>query len=190
MDAVREGRLEPGPFLRPRRCRGFASFLSVRNRGHIKYDSQGRNSDGTYVGCRQVGCSQLVLEAPDQKMRVSAGTPRLIPRHARTNICAAGVFSCADILRREASARMFWISKTIHSIRRFRRRTLLLPATMDPGSTPIAMALDGFREFRWVIAGITAVDRQSLFQRSTGPTHRINRSLDTPLLLHTRGYSP
>ena len=106
---------------------------------------------------------------------------------ARTNICLAGVFSCADIFRRGASARVFWISKTIHSIRRFRRRTLLLPATMDPGSTPIAVALDGFREFRWVIAGITAGDRQSLFQRSTGPTHRINRSLDTPLLLHIRG---
>jgi hypothetical protein len=85
---------------------------------------------------------------------------------------------------------VFWISKTIHSIRRFRRRTLLLPATIDLGSTPIAVAPDGFRELRRVIAGITAVDRQSLSQRSTGPAYRINCRVDISLLLRTRGYSP
>jgi hypothetical protein len=131
-----------------------------------------------------------VLEAPDQKPRVSAWTLRSIPNHVRTNICAAGVFSCADILRRETSARVFSISKTIHLIMRFRRRTLRLITANGSSISPLAAYLVGLEEFRWTIVVIAAIGRQSLFQRSTGPAYRINRSLDTPLLLHIRGYSP
>jgi hypothetical protein len=54
----------------------------------------------------------------------------------------------------------------------------------------MAACLVGLEEFRWTIVVITAIGRQSLFQRATGPAYRINRSLDTPLLLHIRGYSP
>ena len=188
MDAVRKGRLEPVPFFRPRRCRDFASFLSVRDRGDIKYDSQGKNSDGTHQGGRRAGCSPLGLESSDQKTRVRAGPPRSTPHHARTNISAAGIFSCADILRREASARVFWISKTIHSIRSVRRRTLQLISANGPSITPMAAYLDGLEEFRWAIVVITAIGHQDLSKRSTGSIHRINRRLDTPLLLRTCGY--
>jgi hypothetical protein len=54
----------------------------------------------------------------------------------------------------------------------------------------MAADLDGLEEFRWAIVVITAIGRQSLSKRSTGPTHRINRRLDTPFLLHIPGYSP
>ena len=131
----------------------------------------------------------LGWERRPKETRVSAWTPRSNPNHARTNICAAGVFSCADILRREASARVFSISKTIHSIMRFRRRTLRLITANGSSITPLAAYLVGLEEFRWTIVVITAIGRQSLFQRATGPAYRINRSLDTPLLLHIRGYS-
>ena len=108
----------------------------------------------------------------------------------RTNICLTGVFSCANILRRGASTRVFWISKTIHSIRSVRRRTLQLITANGPSITPLAAYLDGLEEFRWVIAGISAVDRPSLSQHSTGPAYRINCRVDISLLLRTRGYSP
>jgi len=93
-------------------------------------------------------------------------------------------------LRREASARVFWISKTIHSIMKFRRRTLRPITANGPSITPMAADLDGLGEFRWAIVVNTAIGRQSLSKRSAGPTHRINRRLDTPLLLHIPGYSP
>jgi hypothetical protein len=101
-----------------------------------------------------------------------------------------GVFSCADIFRREASARVFWISKTIHSIRSVRHRTLQLVTANGPSITPMAAYLYDLEEFRWVIAVISAVDHPSLSQRSTGPAYQFNCRVDISLLLRTRGYSP
>src|ERR1035441_8779497 len=46
---------------------------------------------------------------------------------------ASEISPCATILRGGPSSRMYWISKTIHSIRRFRRRTLLFLAALGPG---------------------------------------------------------
>jgi hypothetical protein len=93
-------------------------------------------------------------------------------------------------LRREASAHVFWTSKTIHSIRSVRRRTLQLITANGPSITPMAAYLDDLEEFRWAIVVITAIGHQDLSKRSTGTPHRINRHLDTALHPHTRGYSP